>query len=283
VSEFRSGEEVLQTARLQTDPLEDSAGGLIVEGAGDRKLWAPLCHLPKQVIIAGGKSLVCEAHGAMRLGDTGRFVFVVDCDGDVERGVLEGRPDLVITEHADVEGDLLALGALELVVEQLVPAVASGDKNAANVADAVSAKTVALAEPVGRVRRAARARSIPLASLKAWEVDYMAIAGASVSTVEAEALKQVARAAGLSQYQIRKIAEGLPETPSGLNVCNGHDLVEAVQAVLVADYKLAGASVRSVDSLMRMTMLDRGRREAWSVVKRLHGWEAHHGRKLLKS
>ena len=136
MSQFRSGEEVLQTARLQVDALGGNRGGLILEGADDRKLFSPLCFVSSQLVIAGGKSLVLEAHGSMREEDVGRFAFLVDCDGDVGDRGLRGRHDLIITENQDVENDLLALGALEPVVTQLVPAVGSGTVEAADVAEA---------------------------------------------------------------------------------------------------------------------------------------------------
>ena len=129
---------MLQTARLQVDALGEPRAALIVEGAGDRKLFAPLCFSSSQVVIAGGKSLVLGAHAAMREDDIGRFAFLVDCDGDVGPGGLRGGLDLVITEHSDVEGDLLAMGALDLVVEQLVPAVTAGEKAAAQTSQLLS-------------------------------------------------------------------------------------------------------------------------------------------------
>jgi hypothetical protein len=284
VSQFRSGEEVLQTARLQIDALGGNRGGLIVEGSDDRKLFSPLCLVSSQLVIAGGKSLVLEAHGSMRAEDVGRLAFLVDCDGDVGDGGLRGSHDLIITEHQDIENDLLALGALEPVVAQLVPAVASGDAEATDVAEAVAANARILAGPVGCVRRAARARSISLASIRQQEMDYFAIGACKAGDRREAALQQVTRAAQLTSYQSRRIRHELGSIPPGHDVCNGHDLVEAVRTVLVRDHRIAGgkATVRSIDALLRMTMLDPGRREAWSVVARLRRWEARHGRELLK-
>src|SRR4051794_24621536 len=108
---------------MLVSPLPADHAALIIEGAGDRKVFAPLCCSPTQVVIAGGKTLVREAHAAMQRDDRGRFVFVVDCDQDVARGDLRGAQDLIISEKADLEGDLLALGSLEPAVVQLVPAV----------------------------------------------------------------------------------------------------------------------------------------------------------------
>ena len=115
-------------------------------------------------------------------------------------------------------------------------------------------------------------------------MDYYAIGNAEERRVDEEALRQVTRAAGLTAHQARRIAEqrGIAR---GVHICNGHDLVEAVQVVLVRDHRVSGgkAAVRSVDSMLRMTMLDPARREAWSVVTRLRRWESKHGRELLKS
>jgi hypothetical protein len=285
VTEFKSGEEVLQYARLQIAPLGDSASVLVVEGSDDRKLFSLLCVSPAQVIVAGGKDLVLAAHGALRSEDVDRLVFLVDCDGDVGRGTLRGSMNLIITEHADVEGDLIALGALESVVMQLVPAVASGERDAASVAATVQASVCRLAEPVGRVRRAARLASIPLKTVRQQDMEYTEIGKKTREDLAlAEALRQVARAAGLSPYQTKRIAERLGQTPRGFDVCNGHDLVEAVREVLVSEYTVPGgrAAVRSADVPLRMAMQDAARREVWSVIARLRRWEAHSGSELLK-
>lgn len=237
MSQFRSGEEVLQTARLQVDALSGNRGGLILEGADDRKLFSPLCFASSQLVIAGGKSLVLEAHGSMRAEDVGRFAFLVDCDDDVAEHGLRGRHDLIITEHHDVENDLLALGALELVVAQLVPAVASGDAEAADVAELVAANAKILAAPVGCVRRAARAQAISLGSLRQQDMDYFAIGTCTAGDRRETALQQVGRAADLTAHQARRIRQELGSVPADHDVCNGHDLVEAVRAVLVRDYR----------------------------------------------
>jgi hypothetical protein len=284
VSQFRSGEEVLQTARLQVDALGGSHAGVIVEGADDRKLFSPLCFVSSQIVIAGGKSLVLEAYASMRADDVGRFAFVVDCDGDVATGGLSGHQDLIITEHADVESDLVALGALEAVVGQLVPAVAAGDREAAEVAELVHGGATELAAPVGCVRRAARRRSISLASLRQQDMDYLAIGSAPLADRYDTALQQVVRCAGLTAYQARQIRERIVPAPATIETCNGHDLVEAVRAVLIRDHRIAGgkAAVRSVDALLRMSMLEPARRESWTVIARLRRWEAAHGGDLLK-
>lgn len=275
----------MQTARLQVDALGGSHGGLILEGPDDRKVFSPMCFVSSQLVIAGGKSLVLEAHNAMRAEDVGRFAFLVDCDGDVADHGLRGRHDLIITEHHDVETDLVSLGALEPVVAQLVPAVASGEAEATDVAQAVAADARILAAPVGCVRRAARARAIPLTSLRQQDMDYFAI-GTSDATDRCEvAVQQVMRAAQLTSNQARRIRDELGSTRADHDVCNGHDLLEAVRTVLIRDHRIAGgkAAVRSIDALLRMTMLEPGRRESWSVIARLRRWEARHGRELLKT
>jgi len=269
---------------LQVDALGGDRGGLILEGADDRKLFAPVCFASSQLVIAGGKSLVLEAHSSMRKEDVGRFAFLVDCDGDVGDRGLKGRHDLIITEHQDVENDLLALGALEPVVGQLVPAVASGAAEAADVAETVAADARILTAPVGCVRRAARARAISLGSLRQQDMDYFAIGTCTAADRRETALQQVGRAADLTAHQARRIRQELGSVPADHDVCNGHDLVEAVRAVLVRDYRISGgkAAVRSIDAMLRMAMLDPARREAWSVVARIRRWEAYYGRELLK-
>ena len=115
-------------------------------------------------------------------------------------------------------------------------------------------------------------------------MDYFAIGTCNAADRREAALQQVTRSAQLTAHQSRRIRHELGSIPADHQVCNGHDVVEAIRTVLIRDHRIAGgkAAVRSVDALLRMAMLDPARREAWSVVARIRRWEERHGRELLK-
>jgi hypothetical protein len=283
VSQFTSGEQVLADARLRVERferLELPYAGLVLEGSDDKKLFHGICCKPEQLIVAGGKSLVTHAHECMRPDDRDRFVFLVDDDGDVEADRLHACPDLLVTAHADVETDLLDLGALEPAVAQLVT-----QGSPADIARDLYADARTLAEPVGRVRRAARRRGIALEGRHTkkwwWDINFTAVVKPPASS-DKLALEEVVRVTTLTRPQVLRISATLSEIPSGVHLCNGHDLVAAVQELLTRNHRLSKADVRRLDALLRMTMLEPERRENWSVVKELRAWEGAHGRVILK-
>jgi len=99
MSQFLSGEIVLQTARMLRQGMDDRRGILVVEGATDQKLFRRLCHDPQQILVTDGKPILLDAYTSMQRQDRGKIVFVVDCDGDVPQGTLRGAPDLVVTRY----------------------------------------------------------------------------------------------------------------------------------------------------------------------------------------
>lgn len=58
-----------------------------------------------QLIAAGGKPLLLEAHEIVREEPDAGIVFIADCDFDVPAGRLKGSQNLIITECPAVETD----------------------------------------------------------------------------------------------------------------------------------------------------------------------------------
>ena len=284
MSEFTSGEDVLQQARLALSSLGAEYGALIVEGQDDRKLFLRLCHRAQQIVVATGKPLVREAHGSMLDEDRGRFAFLVDCDGDVLAGRLHPDADLVITISADVENDLIEIGALETVVQEFMPGVVDGTVEASAAATELRDQAVRVATPLGHIRRAARAGAIPLSKqLKVWDLDFQRFHTTEDGALLATVLDSVVARARLTSPQRRGIERRLPQFLGEDRACNGHDLVEAIRQLLAYEHGVGKDRVRNLDGLLRAALLDVQRRESWKVVEYLRRWERVNGRKLLKS
>jgi hypothetical protein len=281
VGQFLSGEIVLQTARMLREGLGDESGILVVEGATDKKLFRRLCNDPQQILVTDGKSILLDAHASMQSGDSGKIVFLVDCDGDVPTGILKGEPDLIVTRYSDLEADLVALGGLVPIVGELLPAsrMPPDDKLAA-VADEVKGYAVRLAIPIGRVRRAARLLGISLKDLKSWEIDFMALRSESGSADLGRAIHAVTRCVSLTSSQEQRLRKTATGVAGGYEICNGHDLVSAIETVLRIDYGVHRRKVQSLDSMLRMAMYP-GTCSEWDVVRRLRRWQEIHGRSLL--
>src|SRR5262249_48115642 len=145
------------------------------------------------------------AHSGMLEQDRGRIVCLVDCDDDVARGTLQGAPDLIITTNADMEADLVALGALRAVVAQVVREALRSDRHLDEITSTVLERSCACVIPLGRLRRAARAEGIAL-DFQHWDFDYEAVRARGTSEVDESAVRaELQRRARLTAGQMVRI------------------------------------------------------------------------------
>ena len=215
----------------------------------------------------------------MRPQDHGRIVFVRDCDDDVRRGELRPAPDLIVTQHADVEADLVALGALEKVVAELVD-------GAAVYRDAETGNGA-----IGRESRGSRdpARPRPTRGIRS---------GIALMTDRTPSTSATFREVGLADGASSQRSMGSPcvgrrprgstnecaptsnRSPSVTSLCYRKDLFAAAGAVFKSDFGGRNGAVRSMPQLVRIWMTDRLRDE-WDVVRRIRLWEVEHRMKVL--
>jgi hypothetical protein len=76
------------------------------------------------------------------------------------------------------------------------------------------------------------------------------------------------------------LAVSVADTPSGLLVCDGHDLEQALAAVLRQDFGLSGEDARAVPRVLRAS-LDRDGLERTEMGHRLIRWQETFGRRIL--
>src|SRR6476660_7216731 len=100
------------------DAMPSSAAVLIVEGSEDRRLLVPTLPLGR-IIPATGKEPLLGAYRLLSPAEHARIAFIVDCDFDVPAGKLRGSPNLIITTHPAAETDVLDLGGLTGVVNEV--------------------------------------------------------------------------------------------------------------------------------------------------------------------
>jgi hypothetical protein len=155
VPAYQSAEALLSDVDLRLDRFGSSAGILVVEGPDDKRLFCNHALHRQQVVGAGGRRLLLTAHALTQSHSRDDIVFVTDCDYEVALGRLRPAPNLVITEHADVESDLVALGGVERLTIELVPRALESDDVLHEIVNAVLYRSVALAENVGVLRKLA--------------------------------------------------------------------------------------------------------------------------------
>lgn len=233
----------------------------------------------EQVVVTNGKRLLTGAHQSMRPQDRGRIVFIRDCDDDVRRGELKPAPDLIVTKHADVEADLIALGALEKVVAELVDGAVASHETLKRITEELVERALGVGIPLGRVRRAAHEAGVAL-EFESHDLNFDRLREAGVAKVELErAADEIARLGRLTSRQQERIQAKIDAIPGDALICNGKDLIAAAGAILKSDFRVRSPAVRSMTQLVRIGVTDR--RDTWDVVRRIRLWESQHGRRVL--
>lgn len=278
MSRYLSGAEVLSEARLRRNSLGPDAGVLIVEGRDDYRLIHRVCRSSAHVLPAGEKKRVLEAAEHLRPGESNKFVLVVDCDYDVPAGALTGAPHLVITSHPDAECDMVALGVLEQIVLQVVPAAANSASELKRITQVVFVRAVALAGAVGQLRQLSRVESLGL-DFKGLRFPKTRTKGSA--TVNQIRLAEIVLRRSGSRLAAKDVAGRADEIPCSLMTCNGHDLVESVRAILKDDFGVTNVSAANFEQLLRASAGDPEFLEKWSVIQRIRAWQARSGRMVL--
>jgi hypothetical protein len=230
------------------------------------------------VLPAGEKAKVLDAAARLRPDENREFVLLVDCDYDVPAGALRGQPHLIITRCPDAECDMIALGILEQVVLQVVPAAASGHLRLKEITGSVLDRSVALAGAVGQLRQLSRLEDLDL------KFDGLRFAKArekNTAIVDTERLTDMVLRRSGSRMTAEDVSGRAGRIAVGLMTCNGHDLVESVRAVLKEDFGVKRATATGLEQLLRVAAGDPQFLESWSVIERIRDWEAETGRAVL--
>lgn len=275
---YPSAEALLSDANLRRDHFGPAYGILVVEGPDDKRLFAGRTLQRQQVIAAGGRRLLLASHSAARAKNYDWLVAVTDCDYDVTMKLLRPEPGLVITEHADLEADLLAGGGWERLVAQLVPAALDDDDRLNEIMAAAMARTVALADVVGRYRRVAREFSFKAET----EIRHTRYRRSGTDQVDIDRLlRSLWQGSEECTLDLNEFSDRISAIPADYDNCNGHDLVAAFQHVLREDYGVRGVTTENLEDYLRYGVSD-GAFEDWSVTTRIRRWEQEKNISILK-
>jgi hypothetical protein len=269
---------LLADARQRLRKLGTDFGILIVEGGDESKVLRRFCTDSGQIIPAGGKMLALQAYQHLRPGEEERIIFFVDCDYDVPTGNLAGDRNLILTSHPAFEVDLLEIDEIIVrALESLLPYDRYGGVDFHEVACEVRDRAVAMAEAVGRLRWTARHHGLKLN----FDLDFSRYREAGTAQVdESRLVTDLLRHSGrcsLSEHQVRGFANGLPH---GLISTHGHDLLAAVEDVMIRDLGTGARIARSVAATVRavVTAADLQRLEVFVRVRR---WEESTNRRIF--
>jgi hypothetical protein len=275
---YPSAEALVSDALLRRDRFGPLFGILVVEGPDDKRLFSERTVYRQQVIAAGGRRLLLASHTASLTRKYDSLIFVTDCDYDVAMNLLSPAPGLIITEHADLESDLLAYGGWERLVVQLVPAALDDDDKLDEIVVAVMARTVALADVLGRFRKVAR----ELGFIADTDIRHTRYRRSGTDQIDEERLlRSLWQHSEECTLNLEDFTARINSIRSDYDNCNGHDLVRALQHVLREDYGVRGVSVENLEDLLRHGV-SKDSFETWSVTVRIRRREHESNITLLK-
>lgn len=276
---YINAQALLADIRLRLEGLGPTSTALVVEGPDDKRLFYHRASPSATIVVAGGKTLLRAGLASIIKSDSGRILFLTDCDYDVRRGDLTGGPNVVITHGCDVESDLIELGLLAQLAVEVTPRALEGDGNASRVADSVYDHALRMSIALGRVRMAAQPLGIDLGLdeldlAKIWDKESDAIMTDKLEYITWARLKP----SGISREEWHALIEA---TPTDALMCNGKDLVRATQLFFRKLYRMSNGITCEILTTMLRLAVNEEQFERWSVVSRIHKWEARYGRKLL--
>ncbi|MEU7696497.1 hypothetical protein [Microbispora hainanensis] len=249
---------------------------LVVEGPHDKRVFLDRTLARQQVIVSGGRKLLLAAHQVAQQKNVDRLLFLADCDYDIPLKLLTPAKGMVITEHADLEADLLACGGWNRLISILIPETLDDDDRFEEIVSQVIFRTTALAEVVGRYRRVARVHAFKAET----DVRYGKYRTSKDNVDEDKLARALWQNSSDCPLNFADLVAKMNDIDRTYDNCNGHDLVAALSHVLREDFGLRGHDAESLETLLRSSISDRDFAK-WSAVQRIHRWEQENGFVLL--
>jgi hypothetical protein len=304
---FPSPRAFAQSLKQRSRALPGNAVLLVVEGASDKSALFPFLDDLVVVVPSAGKDMALGAYVIMQTGTgNSKCLFLLDCDGHTNDEFL-GRPDLIISEHRDLESDLLyVFDSLERVLpEYLGP---RHDSRAEILAESgrILQYVSELTAVLGVVMDAARAQGLrakvrdartntprritltDIDGVEAWVGDrlvpsYDELIHALDARLEWGAdvvphLLAAAREGAGKRCRLHGLAGCLP--CRSRRYSNGHDLVVAIAQVLRSTL---GRPVTEAEIARAVRMAsDRKGLTSWMVATRVSVWEESSGHRIFR-
>jgi hypothetical protein len=276
---YPSAEALIADAELRLDRFGADYGVMTVEGPDDKRFWCSRTYHRQQVITAGGRRLLLSARTLVNARKLDGVIFLTDCDYEVALGSLTPDSGLIVTKHADLEADLIAIGGLEEIIVQLVPATLNDDDMIKEVTSSVKQRAIALAEPLGRMRLVAKREAFPIST----EIRHQKYRRDNTAEVDLPKLvRVVVQNSPDCPLTHEELFERVVSVPVNYNNCNGHDLVSAINHVLRVDFGVRDQTPESVASLLR-NAIPTSRVAQLDMVGRIRRWEQQNERTVLSS
>jgi hypothetical protein len=138
-------------------------------------------------------------------------------------------------------------------------------------------KAIDFAEPIGQLRHASAVREL---GLNFEDFGLRRFRDRRTGDIRRKALFEALRQRTQGpMHDLDLLEDAASESPRGLRVCQGKDLIQAIVTVIHQDYGASLNSLQYVPELFRS--VDDALFEEWTVVKRIRSWEEINGIQIL--
>jgi hypothetical protein len=255
---------------------------LVVEGDDDSRFWKSRTHRDRcDIVIAYGKPNILGSMPRLDREAFGGALGVVDSDFDAMDGASLPSPNIVATDHHDIETMLICSPALDKVLIEL----GSAKKIRAFEQCAGHSVREALLEralPLGRLRWLSSRERLGLQFRKRSKdelrrIDYGKFVKRSTWAMEPQAMVKVvlnfSSRHDLDDRELMDQMAALPGKHDPRQVCNGHDLIGILAIGLGG---VLGSRKPSLEELERQLRLahEWNHLTATTLYHEIRGWEA---------
>jgi len=302
--DYTSPAAFAQALRLRLAATGEDIPFVLVEGISDRRAFGRILDGRARIVPARGKEMLLLSREHLDADELGRCTIVIDCDGQVEPGWLDGI--VIVSGARDLEADLvIELGVIASVVQEFLSPRYESSVEVAVRATRIREYVLAFSAQIGIVLDAARAlgmrtRVVDAVSgqkrrFRIFDVPPLAYRATheSMPTVE-----EITEEAGfvLGWDAAHRAALLAATSSGGMKMCrlhaaprcqscverrfsNGHDIVDALSALLSREVRFDVTPAEIARAMRLSVNLDSSSR--WSVAQRLRRRQELTGLRLL--
>jgi hypothetical protein len=277
---LREPGDVEAEIRMMRQAFEGSI--LVVEGDDDSRFWKSRTHRDRcDIVIAYGKPNILCSVPRLDRKTCGGVLGVVDRDFDAMDGASLPSPNIVATDHHDLETMLICSPALDKILIELGSARKIRDFEQ-RAGHSVREALLERALPLGRLRWLSSRERLGLQFRKRGKdglrrIDHGKFVKRSTWVMDPQAMVKVvlnfSSRHDLDSQELMDQMATLPSEHDPRQVCNGHDLI-AILAIGLGG--VLGSHKPSLDELERQLRLahEWNHLEATALYREIRGWEA---------
>lgn len=280
---------------------------IAVEGATDKRVLSPILRPDVRILAASGRDMVLGAYSELESEGLDRCLYVVDCDDNFP-ATLKGRPNLVVTQHRDIEADaLFCLRGFDRIASEYLSGAHTREEEVSIQCEELLSLSVNLSALLTIAKDIARPMGLALRVVDPitgkrvrLTFDHLPSTGSWIRSQKVpnpkDLVAEMGSVLGWTASEMGRVASLATVSwasqcgPHGRTECsacrlhrhsNGHDLVSAL-AIDLSQRLTTTITASDLDRDIRMTT-DRTLVAGWRVGQRIAAWETSTGASVLRA